>query len=163
MSNVFSSEFWRSLYFRAMGGQASEAASPTGEMSALLTGSSSFRATGELLRASVTIEVLDTHDGRKRQPVYDQDTLIALARAEEEADKARREKERKSKFDLRRILGRVLGEPEPESPKPAPVVIAAPIVTPAEPVQDEAALDEAARLKAQKEDDDAIILLLLAA
>jgi hypothetical protein len=160
MSNVFSSEFWRALYFRAMGGQAS-AADPNA-MSGSFAGSASFTGLLEAEGAPQQVDLVDKHDGRKRQPEYDQDTLIALARAEDEADKARREKERKSKFDLRRILGRVLGEPEPLPPKPiAPPVT---IVPAPEPEPSTAEADKAAALALrQKEDDDAIILLLLAA
>lgn len=160
MSNVFSSEFWRSLYFRAMGGQASEAAAPTGEMSAVITGGAQVIATLSLSTRTAT-DFVDTHDGKRRE-VVDQNTLRALARAEEEAEQARRDKERKSKFDLRRILGRVLGEPEPETLKPVtkPVEIApAPEPEPESPALVEA---EALALK-QKEEDDALIILLLAA
>jgi len=42
--SVFSSEFWRSLYFAGMGGQASTETEP-GQMSAVITGSSSLVAT----------------------------------------------------------------------------------------------------------------------
>lgn len=165
MSNVFSSEFWRALYFRAMGGQ--ETAADPNAMFGSFAGSASFTGLLEAEGAPQQVDLVDTHDGRKRQPVYDQDTLIALARAEEEADKARREKERKSKFDLRRILGRVLGEPEPEPLPPKPIAPPVAIVAAPEPQQaatsrndPQQAADLALR---QKEDDDAIIILLLAA
>ena len=184
MSNIFSSRFWQALYFRAVGGQATDAGTPSGDISARLAGSGSLSgrmslvaevsatmsASGSLV-ATLSIteappeqapDLLDTHDGRKRQPEYDQDTLIALARAQDEADKARREKDRKSKLDLRRILGRVLGEPEPEAPEP--IVLPVAIVLAPEPEPFTMDADEAAALLAkQREDDDAIILLLLAA
>jgi len=160
MSNIFQAEFWRALYFRAMGGQAS-AADPNA-MSGSFAGSASFTGLLEAEGAPQQVDFVDTHDGRKRQPEYDQDTLIALARAQDEADKARREKDRKSKFDLRRILGRVLGEPEPEAPEP--IVLPVAIVLAPEPEPFTIDADEAAALLAkQREDDDAIILLLLAA
>jgi homoserine acetyltransferase len=202
MSNIFQAEFWKSLYFRAMGGQETAAdpnamfgsfaggaayqagltglatmagtfagssayegaltgPAPTGnELAGTFAGSASF--TGTLIPQAQVVEAFDTHDGRKRQPEYDQDTLIALARAEDEADKARREKDRKSKFDLRRILGRVLGEPEPEAPEPIALPVAIVLAPEPEPFTMDA--DEAAALLAkQKEDDDAIIILLLAA
>lgn len=160
MSNIFQAEFWRALYFRAMGGQAS-AADPNA-MSGSFAGSASFTGLLEAEGAPQQVDFVDTHDGRKRQPEYDQDTLIALARAQDEADKARREKDRKSKFDLRRILGRVLGEPEPEAPEPIALPVAIVLASEPEPFTMDA--DEAAALLAkQREDDDAIILLLLAA
>jgi len=160
MSNIFQAEFWKSLYFRAMGGQ--ETAADPNAMFGSFAGSASFTGLLEAEGAPQQVEAFDTHDGRKRQPEYDQDTLIALARAQDEADKARREKDRKSKFDLRRILGRVLGEPEPEAPEPIALPVAIVLAPEPEPFTMDA--NEAAALLAkQKEEDDAIIILLLAA
>jgi hypothetical protein len=207
MSNIFSSRFWKALYFRAVGGQATDAGTPSGDISARLAGSGSLygrmspvgemsaqisgsgslsgrlslvaevsatmSASGSLV-ATLSIteappeqapDLLDTHDGRKRQQVYDQDTLRALARAEDEADKARQAKERKSKLDLQRILGRALGEPEPPPPKPIAPPVA--IVAAPEPQQPATSRNNPQQADAlalrQKEDDDAIIILLLAA
>jgi hypothetical protein len=205
MSNFFSARFWRALYFRAMGGQASAldpnamsgqfagaasfsaAVSAIGALSGQFAGSSSVEGTltgvandgamsgsfvgaaafaGTLSFTQTPVEQFqDTHDGRKRRPVYDQDTLLALARAEDEADKARREKERQSKLDLQRILGRALGEPEPPPPKPIAPPVA--IVAAPEPQQPATSRNNPQQADAlalrQKEDDDAIIILLLAA
>lgn len=206
MSNIFSSRFWKALYFRAVGGQATDAGTPSGDISARLAGSGSLNgrmspvgrmsalvsgsgslsgrmslvakvsatmsASGSLV-ATLSIteappeqapDLLDTHDGRKRRQVYDQDTLLALARAEDEADKARREKERRSKADLQRILGRALGEPEPPPPKPiAPPVAIVAASEPQQPATTRNTQHDADLALKQKEDDDAIIILLLAA
>lgn len=42
MSNIFSSRFWKALYFRAVGGQATDAETPSGDISARLAGSGSL-------------------------------------------------------------------------------------------------------------------------
>lgn len=204
MSSFFSARFWRALYFRAMGGQASAldpnamsgqfagaasfsaAVSAIGALSGQFAGSSSVEGTltgvanngamsgafqgaaafaGTLSFIQTPVEQFqDTHDGRKRRQVYDQDTLLALARAEDEADKARREKERRSKADLQRILGRALGEPEPPPPKPiAPPVAIVAASEPQQPATTRNTQHDADLALKQKEDDDAIIILLLAA
>ena len=159
MSNFFSAEFWKSLYFRAMGGQAT-AADPNA-MFGSFAGSASFTGLLEAESAPQQVDLVDTHDGVARQPVYDEATLRAAAKAEEEAEQARRDKERKSKFDLRRIIARALGEPDPEPPKP----IAPPVATVAAPEPQQAAdLAEAEALALkQKAEDNALIILLLAA
>ena len=158
MSNFFSAEFWKSLYFRAMGGQ--ETAADPNAMFGSFAGSSDFAASLPAV-GQAQVDLVDTHDGVARQPVYDEATLRAAAKAEEEAEQARRSKERKSKFDLRRIIARALGEPDPEPPKP----IAPPVATVAAPEPQQAAdLAEAETLALkQKEEDNALIILLLAA
>jgi hypothetical protein len=158
MSNFFSAEFWKSLYFRAMGGQ--ETAADPNAMFGSFAGSSDFAASLTAV-GQAQVDLVDTHDGVARQPVYDEATLRAAAKAEEEAEQARRSKERKSKFDLRRIIARALGEPDPEPPKP----IAPPVATVAAPEPQQAAdLAEAETLALkQKEEDNALIILLLAA
>lgn len=68
MSNVFASEFWRSLYFVGMGGQAASVETPLGAMAAILMVSGSLVAT--LSGATVTVRQETRRggkdDGRRR-------------------------------------------------------------------------------------------------
>lgn len=184
MSNIFSSRFWKALYFRAVGGQATDAETPSGDISARLAGSGSLygrmslvgevaatmSASGSLVATlSITeappeqaLDLLDTHDGVARQPVYDEATLRAASKAEEEAEQAKRSKERKSKRDLQRIIARALGEPDPEATKPGkPPAEIVPVLE-AQPASLALVETDALALK-QKEEDNALIILLLAA
>lgn len=69
--SVFSSEFWRSLYFLGMGGQASSTESPDGTIRARLTGSGSLIAT--LAGAESTVPAQTRRggkdDGPRRRPI----------------------------------------------------------------------------------------------
>lgn len=160
MSNVFSSEFWRSLYFRATGGQPSDVEVPAGQMAAFLSGSSSLVGTLVAVGEPAS-QPADTHDGVGRK--VGQKALEIISEAQDN----RRKRERKDRESLASALRKAFGirEPEPEAPAPAPepepVLLEA--VQAIDLAADEAALLEAARLKAQKDEDDALIILLLAA
>ena len=90
MSNVFSSEFWRSLYFVGMGGQ-SATIEADGSMAALITGSGFL--VGTLAGANGSAQQ-DTRrggkdEGRRRRPVktyveWSEKTLKEIARRENE-------------------------------------------------------------------------------
>jgi hypothetical protein len=155
--SVFSSEFWRSLYFRAIGGQASEAAGPTGEMAAVITASSSLVATISFTQRTVTETGADTHDGISRTEQAMAEVLRTMARAQDNREKIRRADTNR----LQDIIRRALGEKDPPKPKPtapAPVEVVADRTA-----EIEAARLEAERLEQQKAEDDALIILLLAA
>jgi hypothetical protein len=163
--SVFSSEFWRSLYFRAIGGQASEAAGPTGEMAAVITASSSVVATISFTQRTVTETGADTHDGagpRKRRPEISQHTLDLIAEAQDAQKQRRRADQRNLRDTLRHLFG-IKDEPPPAppAPDPQPALQTFPALVP-QPENQTARLEAEAAQK-QKDEDDALILLLLAA
>jgi hypothetical protein len=66
MSNIFASEFWRSLYFVGMGGQATEA--DANAMFGLFTGFASFSGTLSAEAVSTQTARRGKDEGRRRLP-----------------------------------------------------------------------------------------------
>lgn len=99
--SVFASEFWRSLYFLGMGGQASEA--DPNAMFGLFSGSASFTGTlsGDAI-STQTVRRGGKDDGRRRKPVK---TYV------EWSEKALKEAARRESELLDALVDRI---PEPE-------------------------------------------------
>jgi hypothetical protein len=163
MIRFFSANYWRSRYFKALSGQASEAA--PGEMSAFITGSSSVIATLSALEQPAAVAQVDTHDGagpRKRQPEISQHTLDLIAEAQDARKERRRADQRNLRDTLRHLFG-IKDETPPVPPAPEPEPAAQPLQALVPQPEDQTARLEAEAADRQKDEDDAIILLLLAA
>lgn len=142
MANFFSADYWKALYFKAMGGQ--ETAVDPNAMSGSFAGSASFTGTLDLPAGAISgsfagastwtadlgftgtadepAQQIDGHDGwpRRKAPIVED--MAALRRRWAEEDANRQEAARRQDADRtarRKAIAKALGtEPEPEL-KPA--------------------------------------------
>jgi len=126
MANFFSAAYWKALYFKAMGGQAT-AVDPNA-MSGSFAGSASFTAdltsTGE---APQSDQAFDTHDGspRRKQPiVIDMEEMRRRWAQEDQARQERARRQEADKAERRRVIAKAMGiEPEADEPEPTRLTI----------------------------------------
>lgn len=126
MTSVFSSEYWRSLYFRATGGQAADVETNPGSMSATLSGSGGIA--GDLTGAYSSEEFdLDTHDGRPRRKPQIVIDMEQMRRKWAQEDKSRQEYAKRleaEKAERRKVLAKAMGiEPQADEPEPPRLTI----------------------------------------
>ena len=140
MANFFSADYWKALYFKAMGGQ--ETAVDPNAMSGSFAGSSSWTGTLDLPAGSISgsfagtsaftasltftgtadepAQQIDGHDGwpRRKAPIVED--MAALRRRWAEEDANRQEAARRQEADRanrRRAIAKALGtEPEEDAP-----------------------------------------------
>jgi hypothetical protein len=117
MANFFSADYWKALYFKAMGGQ--ETAVDPNAMSGSFSGSSSW--TGALENGAPAAEPeaeIDGHDGWPRRKATIVEDMAELRRRWAEEDANRQEAKRRQDADKaarRKAIAKALGtEPEPE-------------------------------------------------
>lgn len=117
MANFFSADYWKALYFKAMGGQ--ETAVDPNAMSGSFSGSSSW--TGALENGAPAVEPeaeIDGHDGWPRRKATIVEDMAELRRRWAEEDANRQEAKRRQDADKaarRKAIAKALGtEPEPE-------------------------------------------------
>jgi hypothetical protein len=113
MANFFSSEYFAAIFFKAMGGQATDA--DPNALSGSFAGSSSF--SGELTAVFSAEEFdFDTHDGRpRRKPpiVVDMDQMRRRWAEEDENRKEHARRIEADRADRRRTIAKAMGiEPE---------------------------------------------------
>lgn len=145
MANFFSADYWKALYFKAMGGQETAVDpnamsgtfagvasftgtldEPAGAISGTFVGSASF--TGDLTftgTADEPTQQLDGHDGwpRRKAPIVEDMAELRRRWAEEDAN--RQEAKRRQDADRaarRQAISRALGT-EPEDEAPAQIAI----------------------------------------
>lgn len=142
MANFFSADYWKALYFKAMGGQ--ETAVDPNAMSGSFAGSSSWTGTLDLPAGAISgafagssaftadlsftgtadepAQQIDGHDGRPRRKAPIVEDMAKLRRRWAEEDANRQEAARRQDADRtarRKAIAKALGtEPEPEL-KPA--------------------------------------------
>ena len=140
MANFFSADYWKALYFKAMGGQ--ETAVDPNAMSGSFAGSSSWTGTLDLPAGSISgsfagtsaftasltftgtadepAQQIDGHDGWPRRRVPIVEDMAELRRRWAEEDANRQEAARRQEADRanrRRAISKALGtEPEEDAP-----------------------------------------------
>jgi hypothetical protein len=145
MANFFSADYWKALYFKAVGGQetavdpnamrgtfAGVAAftgtldEPAGAISGTFVGSASF--TGDLTftgTADEPTQQLDGHDGwpRRKAPIVEDMAELRRRWAEEDANRQEAKRRQDADRAARRLaISRALGT-EPEDEAPAQIAI----------------------------------------
>ena len=126
MANFFSADYWKALYFKAVGGQ--ETAVDPNAMSGSFAGSTSFTAdltsTGEAPQSDQTF---DTHDGspRRKPPiVIDMEEMRRRWAQEDQARQERAQRQEADKAERRRVIAKAMGiEPEADEPEPTRLTI----------------------------------------
>lgn len=147
MANFFSADYWKALYFKAMGGQETAVdpnalsgsfagssswtgtlALPEGSIAGSFAGTSAF--TGDLTFTGTADEpetVFDTHDGspRRKPPiVIDMEQLRRKWAKEDEDRKEYARRLEAEKAERRRVLAKAMGiEPEADEPEPPQLTI----------------------------------------
>ena len=144
MANFFSADYWKALYFKAMGGQ--ETAVDPNAMSGTFAGVASFTGTLEEAAGSIsgsfagTSEFtgvitgvlgsefeLDTHDGKPRRKAQIVIDMEQMRRKWAQEDENRREYAKRleaEKAERRKVLAKAMGiEPEADEPEPPQLTI----------------------------------------
>ena len=145
MANFFSADYWKALYFKAVGGQATAVDPnamrgtfagvaafsgtldlPAGAISGSFVGSASF--TGDLTftgTADEPTQQLDGHDGwpRRKAPIVEDIAELRRRWAEEDANRQEAKRRQDADRAARRLaISRALGT-EPEDEAPAKIAI----------------------------------------
>lgn len=129
MANFFSADYWKALYFKAMGGQ--ETAVDPNAMSGSFAGSSSW--TGTLESTSQPVEAehdFSGNDGKKRRKPAEPPIVIDMAELRKkwaQEDRDRQEYARRveaEKAERRKVLAKAMViEPEADDPEPPRLTI----------------------------------------
>ena len=127
MANFFSADYWKALYFKAFGGQAT--ATDANAMSGSFAGSSVFSGAIEAIVLDAPVQ-FDGHDGKPRQTSV-ADDMAELRRWWAQEDENRREHARRvaaDNEDRRRALAKAFGLDPAEEPEIAAPHIPGPTI-----------------------------------